>query len=390
MIVNLLIKALDFVNDKYEPFKRVENFIVDTPPDLEDLYDFAKSDIARFMSTGGKIFHDQMPDDIGDGLFYNSLYQSWKMWDMPTDQSAKELVDVMSLYFTEFNTLVRGIASSDAVAPNNFYVSNSGMVAGKDIGPGPLIVWCYALTQVHRHPIYGARARMLASKCYNKLKKSEMFLLNPDGSRSKYGNLSDTWYQAPIRVLALLLLAKMAGSDDYYKTFKKQEWKLAYGDVRVPGWHKWYSEFIAFIAYDGLLSLEQVDSRKKTYLRGLRRLFVVTEKYSNGMFYAIYNKYFGTSVLRNTLIEWNLRTFSTGMRNRKVTVGSTRKDIPVVMHNKKLCTTQALPVQNRPMSNFMWNKNPFALDGTNYADHSFLDYLMLYAYPARNTYGVIP
>jgi hypothetical protein len=356
------------------------------------MYLFAKNDIANFISTNGKIFHDQNPDDLGDGLFYNALYHSWRMWDMPADDTAKELFEMMERYHDEFGVLVRGMCDNFAVTEvcNGRYSNGGCLVASGNVGPGPLIMWCYALIQIHRHPVYGAKVKALASKCYNHLKKSNGYLLNPDKTRSKYGDLRNVWYQAPIRVLALLILARLAGSDDYYKIFKKHEWKLPYGDIKLPMTHTWYSEFIAFIAYDALISLEQIDVRKKVYLRGLRRMFVVTETYTNGMFYKIYTKYFGETAVSHAVDMWSLQTFSMTMRLRARTVNSNRKDIQKVTYNKTRVAAQALPVRERPNCNFMWNHNPFILDGSTNKKHSYLDFLMLYAYPKRNTYGVFP
>ena len=389
LLAKILVGLVDKVNCLFEPFKMRD---VTAPPmqdpvDPAAFYEFAKKHTEQFISSGG-IFHDQKPDDIGDGLFYNALYQSWRLWDAPSKETAQTALATMRAYFTEFGCLVRGMCTRGAVpstAHRPFYTDK--FMADSDIGPGPLILWCYALVQIRLTGFYNDEVAELAGRVYQKLVNDNYWLLNPDGSRSAFGDLRMRFTQAPIQTLGVLLLAKLANHEDYSKIFDKYDWKVEFGDVHFVTWHPWYSEVIAFLAYDGLLALEIGPYRRKAYLRGLKRLFNVTKLQCNGLFYSIYAKYFGSTQWGKQVIDWNLTTFDETCKSRMATNNSLTTKFEMVTFKDTKMSTTALPIHARPSSNFAWNKNPFKLDGSTSKIHPYLDYLLLYAYP-RCKYNV--
>jgi len=391
-----VLGAIDKLNSFVEPFK--EPLPVSLPDldsvvfKLESIRKVCHDDLPKFKKTGG-FFWDVVPNDLGDNCLWQGVYLAYlaNIGDMGgVNNVLMENMIPLSNYGGP-GVLLRGIAAWEEVTddlPKRFLKLENGRqwMCVDDASLGSLLGFCYGLTYALRSPrtyrfVDKVLIQKLAASVADTVIANDYHLINHDGSKSTWGDLSPKLTQAPIRLLGLLALLKLAGMDEMYtKIYKECRPVLAYAETHFsyPGgtWHPWFQDHLAFMAYDILMTLDI----RAEYITGLKRMWAKDRKWANPYFAAVVEKHLqftlhpeDMDVAMDGLLSYDYPLCKCGSKTN-----STRTDITVIKYDGKLVSDRALRVGDRPPTNYLWQRNPYQLDGKAIAEYSGLDFLTAY------------
>lgn len=401
-------KLIDSLNARWEPFKEPDPSYAVLPPldtlqfKLATTSDVCKADLRRFIKS--EVFFWDILDnggssggnDLGDNCLWQGVYLAYLANIGDIGQVNKVIVEAMIPLSTYGGSgiLLRGVAhKTDFTIPPppkaDRYFMNGDWVCYSDASMGSMLGFCYGLTYALCSPktrgtIDRDLVRMLAARVAESVVSNDYRIMKHDGTATDWGNLKPGIAQAPCRLLGLLSLLKLAGKDDLYsKIFKESEPFLEYGETHfstpTSTNHPWYQDHLAFLTYDMLLMLDADPHRRAVYLRGLERLWAKDKKMWNVYFAAIAAKYLPIADIDYAFAMAGLFDYVYPATKTTPKVNSTRPGIATVMYDGKLQAARPLRINDRPPTNYLWQRNPYQLDGSPVWGYSGLDFLFPYS-----------
>lgn len=390
-------RLIDNINSRLEPFKDYEGGDVPDYQDTEILYDKIKADTQRFLHLDGKLFWAEDPNSLGDQCIWHGVYTAWAVLDGDPTLIANA-VEGMKLLSGDAcarpGVLLRGVAELGEVSvdPNNAkaFGTTGPLMWRADASLDSLIGFCYGLTWLKTIPMYEPIALALAQRVARTMSRNGWRLINPDESLTAQGDMSPKLLQAPVRLLALLWIMKLAEFEvEYRENFLLAEPILEYGETHLLWKHPWFADHLAFLAYDGLRRLDD----RTAYEKGMKRMFQKTLNQENYLFFTLAGSHINPD--RSwPLYQWRtaraLASFQYPEAKMAVEkINSTRADVTKKMWPPKpfkgrMVSVHPLGLNDRPASDYMWQRNPFTLDGWQgvsapHVKYSGLDFLLVYA-----------
>lgn len=408
LLVSPVLGAIDALNARWEPFKAPDPALAVIPP-LDTLqFKLAATSRACKMSLPKHIksdvfFWDVLDIgaggnvDMGDHCLWQGIYLAYLANIGDVGQVTKVIVEGLIPLSTYGGpgVLLRGVAHiSDFTPPANdpsFFIKDD-WVCRSDASMGSLLGFCYGLTYALEAPSTKGRVdadliRKLAENVANSVIANDYRIVKHDGTPTDWGNLKPGLLQAPCRILGLLALLKLSGKEELYsKIYKESEPFLEYGETHlsVPGvpnmtFHPWYQDHLAFMTYDMLLMLDKDPKRRRTYLKGLRRLWNKDKHWWNVYFAAVACKYLEVDDTDYAFAMVGLFDYAYPDVKVASQVNSSKPGVELVTYDGKVRSARPLRVCDRPPTNYLWQRNPYQLDGSPVWGYSGLDFLFPYS-----------
>jgi hypothetical protein len=174
-------------------------------------------------------------------------------------------------------------------------------------------------------------------------------------------------FRYPIFAASMLRTAATVNPKKYQKTYETWADRVStQSNVDINFGH-YYSNNLDFNRMYLLNELEADPTLKAKWELKLTHMWDDARDHLNAHFAAIYLAGTGnTSDLSAVaVLQGELADFPDVPRFTSPTVNSTRSDIEIVRVNGDAFAKYALPIEERPPSDFMWQRNPFKLDGGN-------------------------
>ena len=169
----------------------------------------------------------------------------------------------------------------------------------------------------------------------------------------------------PIFAASMLRTAATINPAKYQSTYEYWANRVSTRSNVDVNFGNYYSNNLDFIRMYVLNALETDPTLKAKWKTALTNMWNDARDHLNAHFAAIYMAGTGnTSDLSAVaVLEGELSDFPDIPRFSSRTVNSKRTDIEFVTVNGNLYAKHALPVDERPPSDFIWQRNPFKLDG---------------------------
>lgn len=397
-----VLAGVDALNAKLEPFTDPDYASAPLPPldtllfKLATTRDACHAGLSRFVKDGA-FFWDVDPNDLGDNCLWQGVHLAYLSLLGDIGGVNRALVEAM-IPLSSLGApgrLLRGVARQETFPmPDGkpHYFTKDGWVGLSDPSMGSLLGFCYGLTYAKLSPktahlVDKALITQMAARVADTLVADGYWLLNHDGSKSRYGDMRPSPTQSPARLLGLLALLKLAGKEQLYKKiYDEASPVLEYGETHVviPGLDKWsftpwYLHHLAFLTYDMLLMLETDPAKRKPYIAGLKRMWDKDKKWWNPYFTAVAAKHIAVDDRDYNLALYGLFDYTYPAIKTTPKLNSSRPEIAKVKYDGVVYAERALRVSERPPSNYLWQRSPYRLDGNPLAAYSGLDFLFPYS-----------
>ena len=180
-------------------------------------------------------------------------------------------------------------------------------------------------------------------------------------------------YSYPIFAASILRTAATVNPAKYQSTYETWANKVATNSSVDSNFGNYYSNNLDFNRMYLLNELETDPTLKAKWETKLTNMWNDARDHLNAHFAAIYMAGTGnTSDLSAVAaLQGELADFPDVPRFSSETVNSTRTDIEFVTVNGDLYAKYALPIEERPPSDFMWQRNPFKLDGSSNSPNEY-------------------
>ena len=165
---------------------------------------------------------------------------------------------------------------------------------------------------------------------------------------------------------AVLCLAAAANPAKYQAMFRQRATWLE-APQPIDETEHYYLNNLQFITHYVMATLEIDSDRKEQYLNRIQFLWEKSSHHLNPWFAALYISATGniSNVVARATVQGVLFEFPPPPRWARTTDNTKRQDIEVMQSNGQARSTFALPIRQRPVSDFMWQRTPFALSGSS-------------------------
>lgn len=234
-------------------------------------------------------------------------------------------------------------------------------------------------------PAVRSAAADLATRMLNNLLRFTWNIVMPDGS------VSTTFLIRPDEELTLLQIGAHVNPSAFAQNYSRMAGSFA-ATVPVPlgidaadDRTSYFKFNLAFISLFNLIRLETNASTRSWYEKGFAEVRSTTDNHLNAHFNMIDRALHGPNVARDSETRADLEAWL--KRPRRDNFVDLRGRIPSCGNADLAC--HPIPVDERPPSDFLWQLNPFQLDGggSGVIETAGIDYLLPY-WMARY-YGVL-
>jgi hypothetical protein len=427
------LDAVDWFNEKVDPFHELSRktrllgggIPLDTEAHMDLLAEEHGRRLEDFMSGPGYYLY-QKPTDMGDLCIWQGVYTAACLFaaaaesdlDLRLGRERRAALSIRALSQFTKPFLLRGATPSGATlgSPGSTdtpylkdpawaddYFMDGGQHLRQDASLDSLAGYLFGMTSALRLISIKAgptwyTAHTSVGNFYGSFRSAGYKLVNRDGSPTRYGNCSPGVFQGPVRNLAAALSARLAAgfghvsNDEWHKIAKK------YGkDFERTGFyfghkHGWYNDNMAAmlgVSYCMLVGPNEPGGAEAR--EGLKRLLRQTRKHGNAFFVylaklvGVDSPHITTDRADSMLIEFGRPGILPDGKTAVEILNSKDPALETVrwyrFGEKK--AAQSLPAWRRPAADFVWQRDPFSLDGwvgvhTPTVEYNGLDYLVTY------------
>lgn len=198
-----------------------------------------------------------------------------------------------------------------------------------------------------------ARVKALVESIVDRLNQDNGFIV--DGQKH---------YTPPTpSMTAALLRTATAVNPQKYQALYNERTALFMAPPRIRRDEEYYPNNLNFITYYVLATLETDTGKKSKYHERLKKMWAESSDHLNAWFAVAYASATGdtTNAVARATLQGVLSEFPEPPRWAKPTDNSTRTEIERIQAGGKSWAKYALPIQERPPSDFMWQRSPFQL-----------------------------
>jgi hypothetical protein len=420
-IAAIFLKLVDSVNATLEPFKPPlwRGTVSPNQEKIASSYARAAADLNAFLhydTVQERVWAwNQDPNDLGDNCVWQGILTAWQcVVNGPLKEKAiKGLASlIIKPSFTGPTIVLRGMCKIGEYTPpaerKDFFkvtegggaINPSGAPAGREDLYGPaylckedasldsLIGILYGAAYASKEGSAGAiLLKAHLSDLLVSLKNNNFKMQNRDGSNTEFGDLDPKLTQFPLRLVALMLVYKLAGDQDSYLRLYNQSIPiLGCTETHFLSNRGWSNDHLAFMAYDALLTIETDSKIREQYLNGLKRLYTKIKDSGNPWFSAVCARWLGAELCCNAAedIQVCLHDFlvpKVAIERKNSTYQGTEK----VLFGKELVALRPLRMFDRVPTDYFWQRGAYQLDGfvgisVPYVKFFCLDFLFLHDY----------
>ncbi len=408
MIYSLKSKLLGLVDrvnarvDPFEPLTRPLDLPVgeqDSPDRLERLAEYYESDLRKYTFDRGTFYTHMVPNDLGDMCIWQGVYAAMcarREQAAGPDASHRSATEkaVFGLMLFVNDRLVRGVIPHEYVGQGKPFVIDTSkpdqywhdgdLLFKDDASLDSLAGWLYGVATAISLDMTTQEQRNAIARYCQQFIKDRYRLRNRDNSPTRFGDCRPGFFQAPVRTLATVTILRMGelltGSDfGWRKMARRFSAEFARTETHVPGRVDWENANLAVLinsAY-AMVAPEAAPGGREAR-DGLRNLLRKERAWGNA-FLVNQCRALGIEVPAEQLrvADKILREFPLGPGNPKIPA-VVKGEGPSIKVSGERCARQALPPWRRPPADFVWQRNPFVLDGGTEARYNGLDLLIAY------------
>ncbi len=348
----------------------------------------AELEMASFISDG--CFVAQKPNDLGDAAIWQGVYTAMTAlrWSVKKDAASLAAMQAaaiaLSCYFYEtgpgISIIVRGampiwlerkLFSIDPANASRYFTDGccgDPFAYREDASLDSMLGAMFGAAIVNRFGDAASRAflsrEMKRFSCG--FTKAGFKITNRDGSVTTYGDCSPGFLQAPVRTLAAALPSLVSGGQEWRAIAMSHAAEFATTDTQVPGRISWVNANLAILASLTFAFAAPKDAPGLPEI--MRGLDALLDKYADA----------GNSFL----------IFGSILAGAPVTVGQRDKGSKILsefpigpkpqsgLNSSTADSLQPVPVWQRPPSDVIWQRSPYAYSGSDATAFNRLDYLI--------------
>jgi hypothetical protein len=385
------LALLDRFNETFEPWKKF-----DRPGELKpgassnpsQIKDFYLENLKKYLDRDTEIFRNTELDALGDACTWQGVYTAFCVLARSKGYDYRGAWHLARMV-TKDGVLLRGAVPSGTPwfvmdTGNKQFIHDDGlMIRRDDASLDSLAGFCFGAAMALHMDRCPVELTAAIDRLATRMLQDGYRLKNMDGSNTKYGDCRPGLIQAPVRTLAAAVVARLGEQvgavnrstakklcDRYGREFARTESHLLWN-------HPWANDNLALMLTASALLLEKDfgDARK-----GMEILRDKAMLYGNS--FAIYLAKFcglglsldGLSVASKIMCEFT----DSPAPNGKSSCTTTNEGYPSVMFHGQRVATQPVPVWRRPNTDFIWQRSPYSLEGTDGNNYPGLDYLVAY------------
>lgn len=402
----LALGAVDQLNIWLDPFE-IREGPADTvdPAALELKAQAAWKDIKENWLHGpNKEFYWHMTrNDLGDMCIWQGFFTATCAFMGDDDALDKALLGMEKLLYLGGDArLSRGADGENgdhAHDPSRKYYTDGGYIFTDDCSESSLIGFLFGLWAVRRcYPAssnFNQRANKMASSVASQLWSDGMLMLNTDGTKAKFGNLKPGLFTAPIRISAgacALLMGETAmgipadNATGYRSISSSHMGALTHPETHFLFIHPWYQDVIAY----AVLLMQATTAPKALqpkFASAMRRMWRKTYKEDCPLYAAMAAEAGCRPDLedqqrcRRTLEESNITR--PDLMNPKMPETVSHQDSDSFLWGvwkwRKRFSRRQIPVWKRPPADFLWQRCPYSLSGSEQTAYNWMDFCLAWS-----------
>lgn len=349
-----------------------------------------------FLRDSGRLFWNQIPNDIGDMAIWQGYYTAFRAFEYDATKSEQTLsflgkaLDGIDLLTAGYGKayLVRGVdpAAGDALKTHTYFHRGDRYDRVEDASGSSMAGVVFGLNAAYRFGDKKTRdkAGRLAARLARGFKQSGYRLRNANGSTTRWGDFRpNRWILDPAKLLTVVALFNLAHQADGDPMFLKEKKKFtqsktmrkiaAKGEAHFLWYGKEYHQHLAFMSFYVLMSTEQDSKLRGLWESGFKKLLRKYRKEGNSFF-----TFAGASFFeRNSNdIKTAIQTLQEFSFPKKRKAANNLRDLSIAKAGRR--SLQPLPVWRRPNTDIVWQRDPYELAGPPGNRYTGLDFLIAY------------
>lgn len=400
-----ILSLVDKVNQVAEPFEPFTRAIIMPPGEavspsrIDQLAKYYSEQMRDFIVEEGHLYIYSNPNDLGDLCIWQGVYTGMLCMKAKASGTSESRIGAMlamrGLLMHSEDRLLRGVTTidpsifiyrPDGSKGRQYWVGTDYRLRREDASLDSLAGWIYGVACAIRHLDVDDLTMNRISSYAKKFMSDGFRLLNRDGSVTTHGDIRPGFFQAPVRNLAAVCMARLCHFSPVtniwrnYASRYKQDFTRT--ETHVLWKHGYYNDNVAILL--GAAYLMLTDSWDPGHDEAKEGLRILANKQKNaGNAFLIYLcKSLGIEleqrqyqIADQVLGEFSLAGYS---KHPGVVRNSLDSHIKKVEWGGKQYAAQPLPIWRRPPQDFHWQRNPYQLDDGTDNCYNGLDFLAAY------------